>query len=160
MLIKEFCEATGLSRDAVRFYVKRGLLSPAIGACGAERASARRRNATSGRLLPPTNRYQVFDAAQVERASQIRVAQELGFTLAEISELASAYTSGRLTRTKKVAILRAHLDALDERARRLRVLRRFVADKLQWLEAGEVGPTPTTPAQLRKSAATAASPRR
>ena len=55
MLIKGFCEATGLSRDTVRFYVRRGLLSPAIGS-GAG------------------NRYQVFDAAQVERAKVIKAA--------------------------------------------------------------------------------------
>ncbi len=32
MLIQEFCRATGLTRDTVRFYVRQGLLAPTIGA--------------------------------------------------------------------------------------------------------------------------------
>jgi MerR family transcriptional regulator, copper efflux regulator len=31
MLISEFTRATGLSRDTVRFYVRRGLLAPLAG---------------------------------------------------------------------------------------------------------------------------------
>lgn len=66
MLIGESTRVTGLSRDPVRCYVRRGLLQPAIGAGG-------------------TNRYQSFDADPVERALIIRNAQALGFTLREIA---------------------------------------------------------------------------
>lgn len=152
MLIQEFCEATGLSRDTVRFYVKRGLLTPAIGARSGSAIPSPERSHVRGRTERPTNRYQVFDAGQVERARLIRAAQGLGFTLAEIAELASAYEAGALTRTKKVALLRVHLAALDERALRLRAVRRYLSDKLKWVEEGERGAPPTTPAKLRDTA--------
>lgn len=160
MLIQEFCEATGLSRDTVRFYVKRGLLTPTIGARSVDATPTTRSTSVPGRSQPPTNRYQVFDAAQVERARLIRAAQGLGFTLAEIADLASAYDAGGLTRAKKVAVLRAHLAALDERAMRLRAVRRYLNEKLQWVEAGERGAPPATPARLRDAAPAAPATKR
>jgi DNA-binding transcriptional MerR regulator len=132
MLIQEFCRATGLGRDTVRFYVKRGLLTPAVGAAprGATNAAA------------PSNRYQVFDAAQVERARLIRAAQALGFTLAEIAALAAAYERGALSTARKAEVLRAHLAALDARAAHLDTLRGYLGAKLRWVEAGERGTPP------------------
>ena len=61
MLIAEFAETTGLTRDAVRFYVKHGLLRPSV--------------ATSG------NRYQHFDESDIERVVLIQSGQALGFTI-------------------------------------------------------------------------------
>jgi DNA-binding transcriptional MerR regulator len=136
MLIQEFCRATGLGRDTVRFYVKRGLLTPAVGAV---------RGGSPGGPVPgvPSNRYQVFDAAQVERARLIREAQALGFTLAEIAALAAAYERGALTAARRAEVLRAHLAALDARAARLDVLRDYLGAKLRWVEAGERGAAPS-----------------
>ncbi len=136
MLIQEFCRVTGLGRDTVRFYVKRGLLTPAIGALPGGSQGG------SGRGVP-SNRYQVFDAAQVERARLIREAQALGFTLAEIAALAAAYERGALTAARKAEVLRAHLAALDARAARLDALRKYLGAKLRWVEAGERGAPPS-----------------
>ena len=72
MLIAEFVRATGLSRDTIRFYVKKRLLQPEI------------------RL----NRYQDFDAEQVDRALLIREHQALGFTLREIATLSEEFSRG------------------------------------------------------------------
>lgn len=138
MLIHQFCEATGLSRDTVRFYVKRGLLTPSIGAGQS------------------TNRYQVFDLSQVERARLIRAAQGLGFTLTEIAALAKAYEDGALTRARRAEVLREHLAALDERAARLRAVRSYLSAKLRWVESGERGAPPATPPALRQPDATRA----
>jgi DNA-binding transcriptional MerR regulator len=133
MLIQEFCRATGLGRDTVRFYVKRGLLTPAVG------------SAPKGGV--PSNRYQVFDAAHVERARLIRAAQGLGFTLAEIAALAAEYERGALTATQRAEVLRAHLAALDARATHLDALRGYLRAKLRWVETGAHGaPPPFTPA--------------
>lgn len=150
MLIQEFCDATGLSRDTVRFYVKKGLLTPQVGAGpgGTTLPSASTR-AAAHRVVRPSNRYQVFDAAQVERARLIRAAQGLGFTLAEIAKLAAAYDAGGLSRARKIALLRAHLEALDERAARLRAVRHYLTAKLRWLESGERGAPPPAPDELR-----------
>jgi phytoene dehydrogenase-like protein len=91
----------------------------------------------------------------VERARLIRAAQGLGFTLAEIGELASAYAAGALRREESVQVLRAHLAALNERAVHLDALRRHRSDKLEWVGAGERGVPPTIPMELRDSAAPA-----
>jgi DNA-binding transcriptional MerR regulator len=102
----------------------------------------------------------VFDDAQVERAQLIRAAQQLGFTLAEIADLAAAYETGGLSRQKKIALLRAHLRGLDERAERLRSVRRYLTAKVRWLEGGEKGAPPVTPALLRAEPVSAGPPRR
>jgi MerR family transcriptional regulator, copper efflux regulator len=124
MLIKQFCEATGLPRDTVRFYVKRGLLKPTIGSRSC-------------------NRYQHFDAAQVERAMLIRSAQGLGFTLRQIGELAKDYEQETLSAEDRVGVLRAQLVQITTRERDLREMRRYLEAKLLWLESGASGAQPT-----------------
>lgn len=134
MLIKQFCEATGLPRDTVRFYVKRGLLKPTIGSA-------------SG------NRYQHFDAAQVERAMLIRSAQGLGFTLRQIAELAKDYEHEAFSVEDKAGVLRAQLAQITARERDLREMRRYLEAKLRWLEAGASGAQPAFLARRRKPSA-------
>lgn len=124
MLIKQFCETTGLPRNTVRFYVKRGLLKPTIGS-------------GSG------NRYQHFDAAQVERAMLIRSAQGLGFTLRQIAELAKDYEQETLSSEDRAGVLRAQLAQVTARERDLRQMRQYLQAKLVWLETGELGAQPT-----------------
>jgi DNA-binding transcriptional MerR regulator len=131
MLIKQFCEATGLPRDTVRFYVKRGLLKPTIGSA-------------SG------NRYQHFDTAQVERAMLIRSAQGLGFTLRQIAELAKDYEQTTLTLVDRAAVLRAQLVQITARERDLRQMRRYLEAKLLWLETGASGAQPTFGRERRR----------
>lgn len=123
MLIKQFCEATGLPRDTVRFYVKRGLLTPEIGC-------------RSG------NRYQVFDAAQVERAKLIKTAQRLGFSLKQIADLGRRYDAEEIGSEAKKAVLRAQIEGIAEQERELRQMRRYLTSKLSWVEAGETGSPP------------------
>ena len=62
MRIGQLAEATGLSRDALRFYEKRGLLAP-------QRSS---------------NGYRHYPAEAADWIGYVRTAQALGFTLAEI----------------------------------------------------------------------------
>ncbi len=123
MLIKQFCEATALSRDTVRFYVKRGLLKPDVGS-------------STG------NRYQVFPAAEVERAKLIKAAQRLGFSLRQIAELGKAYDSEPVGSNEKMSVLRAQIAQITEQEDELRRVRMYLNAKLRWVEHGEVGPTP------------------
>jgi MerR family copper efflux transcriptional regulator len=108
MRIGQLATATGLSRDALRFYEKRGLL-------------AARRASNSYRDYPP-------ESAQWLR--YIRTAQSLGFTLAEIEAdlplLADAAASAPALREalqRKVVDITRRVDGLlalrDELARRL-----------------------------------------
>lgn len=126
MLIKQFCEATGLPRDTVRFYVKRGLLAPEIG-------------------CRPNNRYQVFDATQVERARLIKAAQRLGFSLRQIAVLAESYGAEEIGSEAKMAVLRGQIAGLAEQERELRRMRLYLAAKLNWVENGETGSPPGFP---------------
>src|SRR5258708_27567644 len=68
MLISEFARRAGLTTDTVRFYVRRGLITP-------------ERNG-KGR-----NPYQVFTADHVRAAKIIRTAQSLGMSLKEIAAI-------------------------------------------------------------------------
>jgi DNA-binding transcriptional MerR regulator len=118
--------ATGLGRDTVRFYVKRGLLAPAVGSS-------------------PGNRYRVFDDVQVERARLIRTAQRLGFTLKQIGALAEEYEHGGVSRGDRAQLLRTHLAQVDAQAEQLSTLREYLVRKIGWLEGGENGSPPALP---------------
>ncbi len=124
MLISEFARVTGLSRDTIRFYIKKGLLTPEVGRSG-------------------TNRYQSFDAEQVDRALLIREAQSLGFTLREISVLGAEYARGGMTLARQAQLMRERLAAVDEQAAKLERLRRYFTSKIEWLEQGAAGEPPS-----------------
>ena len=111
MRMKAFCEATGLSRDTVDFYVGRGLLTP----------SAQR------------NGYRDFDEAQVERARMIVSAKTLGFTLSEILDLARRYGEG-MDDGERAAVLRQQLERLRDRRAAMDRLENGLRDKLRKLE--------------------------
>jgi DNA-binding transcriptional MerR regulator len=123
MLIAEFCLRAGLTRDAVRLYVKLGLIEPEVGA-GA------------------SNRYQRFAAADVERAALIRTAQQLGFTLKQIVELNREYAAGAMDTARKLIVMRGQLEAIEEKAGRIRMMKKYLRAKIAWLEGGECGAEP------------------
>jgi len=106
MKIGEMANATGLSRDTLRFYEKRGLLHA-------------RRSANGYRDYPPE---------AVEWLRYLRLAQSLGFTLVEIEAdlplLANPDASGGQLR----AALAGKLQDIDRRISGLQMLR----DDLAW----------------------------
>ncbi|TAL87339.1 MAG: MerR family transcriptional regulator [Rhodanobacter sp.] len=123
MLIAEFCRRTTLSRDAVRLYVKLGLITPTVGAHG-------------------SNRYQQFGMPDVERAALIRAGQQLGFTLKQIVALNREYAAGAMDTARKLAVMRDQLQAVEEKAGRIRTMKKYLRAKVAWLEAGERGAEP------------------
>lgn len=123
MLIAEFCLRAGLTRDAVRLYVKLGLIEPEVGVGG-------------------SNRYQRFAAADVERAALIRTAQQLGFTLKQIVELNREYAAGAMDTARKLAVMRGQLQAIEQKAARIRMMKKYLHAKIAWLEGGECGAEP------------------
>jgi MerR family copper efflux transcriptional regulator len=120
MLIAEFARATGLSRDTIRFYVRKRLLQPEIGA----------------------NRYQNFDAEQVDRALLIREHQALGFTLREIAVLSAEFSRG-ISLQRQAQVMRERLAAIEEQAVKLQRLRRYSVAKIAWLEGGALSRRPS-----------------
>jgi MerR family copper efflux transcriptional regulator len=113
MRIGELALATGLSRDTLRFYEERGLLS------------ARRR----------ANGYRDYPVEAVEWLCYLRSAQALGFTLADIEAgmplLADPANAGAELRE---ALVRK-LGDIDERIAGLGQLRSALAAKLEDLGA-------------------------
>lgn len=142
MRILQFVERTGLTRDAIRFYEKRCLLSPKING---------------------SNRYREYSDADVERVAMIRLGQRFGFTLAQIHAYAQMWESGDLTRQKKLQILSQQRDQIEIEMRRLKDMDDYLDAKLRWLEDGEVGAAPglkffppSTPHSLIKTPAVSA----
>lgn len=108
MKIGEIATATGLSRDTLRFYEKRGLLRA-------------RRSANGYRHYPPE---------AVDWLCYIRLAQTLGFSLTEIEAdlplLADPVSSAPQLR----AALERKLDDIDQRIGGLHALRAELARRL------------------------------
>ncbi len=124
MLISEFARATELSPDTVRFYVKRGLLQPETGRRGG------------------TNPYQEFSDSDVATARLVRIAQSLGFTLAEIAALIEEVRASGGDRTRHIAIIEERLQELDEKAAKINGMRHYLRAKIAWLKGGQKGPEP------------------
>lgn len=124
MLISEFARATGLTRDTVRFYVRRGLLTPET-------------NAKGGR-----HPYQSFTAADVQAAKVIRAAQSLGMSLKEIAAISEERRAGRITRERSIEIVSGQLLRLEAKAAELEAMKAYLRAKIDWLTGGEQGRQP------------------
>ena len=99
---------TGLSRDSLRFYEKRGLLQ------------ARR----------STNGYRDYPEEAVQWLGYVRTAQQLGFTLAEIAADLPLLTQGEDAGPALRATLQRKLADIDERITALQGLRAELAQRL------------------------------
>lgn len=126
LLIAAFAKATGLPRETIRFYVRKGLLVPTV-------------HAGSG------NRYQHFDDSHVERALLIRLGRSLGFTLREILAYEAEYSERGMPLERQAAIAQRRIDEIDAHADRMREVRTFLERKVAWLRAGGVGDPPQFP---------------
>ncbi|HEY0505619.1 MAG TPA: MerR family transcriptional regulator [Lysobacter sp.] len=124
MLISEFSEASGLSRDTFRFYVRLGLFKPVRGAKG-------------GR-----NGYQEFTQDDVQTAKLVRAGQSLGLTLGEIALLEGERREKGKSNERRVEILRKQLAMLEQKKAQLDAATAYVAAKIDWLDAGGKGARP------------------
>ena len=108
MLIGTLATLTGLSRDSLRFYEKRGLLQ------------ARRAD----------NGYRDYPEEAVQWLGYVRTAQQLGFTLAEIAADLPLLAQGRDAGPALRAALARKLADIDERIAALQGLRADLAGRL------------------------------
>ena len=127
MLISEFARATGLTTDTVRFYIRRGLLTPDTSSKG-------------GR-----NPYQVFTAEHVLAARLIRMAQSVGMSLKEIAIVSDEHRHGGITRERSIEILSGQLHRLDQKAAKLEMVVSYLRAKIAWLMDDEHGTEPAFP---------------
>ncbi len=107
MTIGEVARHSGVRPSALRFYESEGLIRPA------RRVSGRRRYARS-----------VLDRLRI-----IALAQQVGFTLAEIRTLLRGIDADRLSASWK-RLAEAKLAQLNEDARRLRAMQRMLRGAL------------------------------
>lgn len=124
MLIGEFARRSGLGQDTVRFYVRKGLLAPQLGAKG-------------GR-----NPYQIFTDRDVSTARMIRFAQSLGMPLREIAAIATELRREGLTREREIELMEAQLAKLRQKAVELAGLTNYLRAKLDWVARGKPGDEP------------------
>ena len=102
MTIGELADRTGLSVSAVRFYETKGLVTPSRNAGGQRR----------------------FIRSDIRRLSLVMVAQEFGFSIAEIADQMSSLPTDRTPSkkdwTRMSIAFRQHLDLRIEKMTRLR----------------------------------------
>jgi len=114
MRIGEIAAATGISRDTLRFYEKRGLLRARRG----------------------SNGYRDYPPEAVDWLRYIRTAQALGFTLAEIeADLPLLAAPGAVSAEALRQAMRAKLAEIDRRIEALAVLRGELARRLDTMPA-------------------------
>ena len=116
MMIAAFARESRLSVDAVRLYVRRGMLHPEIGAKGG------------------SHPYQVFSALDLEKARIIRAGQALGKRAFNGQE-----------DDVVIAFLAEQRERLTSRIAELNKLVAFVDAKIGWLKDPSVGPSPPYP---------------
>lgn len=124
MLTSEFARATGLSVDTVRFYVRRGLLTPE----------------TTG--LGGRNPYHRFTEADVVTARFIRFSQSLGMSLDEIAGINAERQNGGVTHARSLKIMHGQLSQLEEKLAEYGALTDYLRAKISWQETGGYGPPP------------------
>jgi MerR family copper efflux transcriptional regulator len=123
MLISQFSKAAGLSQDTIRFYIRRGLLTPQLSGKG-------------GR-----NPYQSFTEADVITARFIRFSQSMGMSLAEISAINQERLVG-ISRERSIEIMTGQLAQLEAKIAEFTVMAEYLTAKIAWQRAGNPGPAP------------------
>ena len=112
--IGELARAAGVTPQTIRYYERAGVLE---------------------RPLRTPSGYRLYGREALERLQFIRVAQSLGFSLAEIRELVALSRAGRAPCARVRALLRGKLQRLDRRIAELRAFRRELAAAVRALEA-------------------------
>ena len=108
MQIGDLAAATGLSRDTLRFYEKRGLLAPRRGGNG----------------------YRDYPPEAVQWMRYVRIAQSLGFTLAEIEADLPLLADADASAPRLREALQGKLREIDRRVEGLVALRGELARRL------------------------------
>ncbi len=127
MMIAAFARESRLSVDAVRLYVRQGLLHPEIGTKGGSRP------------------YQMFSALDLEKARIIRAGQALGLSLKEIGAFISKRAFDGEEDDVVIAFLAEQRHRLAGRIFELEKLVSYIDAKIAWLKDPSVGPSPPYP---------------
>ena len=110
LLIGELAERSGVAAPTIRYYESIGLLKPP-----ARSASGYRRSSE----------------ATVDELTFIKKAQQLGFSLDEITEILNLTRGGKTPCDRVLSLAHQHIAAVDERIRHLQKFRQQLASELQ-----------------------------
>lgn len=113
MKISELEAQTGLGRDAIRYYERRGLL---------------------GMVPRGTNTYRDYPSSLVKELNLLRAMQTLGFSLDEIGSVLSGLRSQGIDCLDGARLLAAKREAVDAQARELRRISRLLRQEQGRLE--------------------------
>ncbi len=126
-MIAAFARESRLSVDAVRLYVRRGLLHPEVGTKGGSRP------------------YQIFAALDLEKARIVRAGQALGLPLKDIGAFINKRAFDGAEDDVVIAFLAEQRQRLTVRVAELEKLVSYVDAKIAWLRNPSVGPSPPYP---------------
>lgn len=108
MHIGTLAEQTGLSRDTLRFYERRGLI----------------------RSTRSANSYRMYAPETVQLLGFIRTAQRLGFTLGEIGERLPALSNCSMPAREIDVLLAEKVMAIDRKIEELTTLRKDLLEMM------------------------------
>lgn len=113
MDIAELEAQTGLGRDAIRYYERRGLL---------------------GNVPRSANNYRDYPSSLVKEIKLLRSMQSLGFSLNEIGEVLEGLRSNGIDCLDGARLLAAQRERVEEQIRTLRKVSRTLRDEQGRLE--------------------------
>ncbi|WP_397452778.1 MerR family transcriptional regulator [Pseudomonas sp. NA-150] len=108
MRIGDVAKCTGVSVDALRFYEEKGLIKPQRTANG----------------------YRLYPQETVQLVGYIKLAQQLGFSLAEIGEnLPLLWNSEQVSNDLLATLFAQKIALLDQRVAQMQALRAMLAER-------------------------------
>lgn len=105
--VKDITQLTGIDRETLRFYEKKGLLP---------------------KPLRTDSGYRQFSSEAVVRLRFIKLAQDVGFSLREITELLKLGRQKPVTRKDLKEIADSKISSIDERIASLKEMRKILVD--------------------------------
>jgi len=112
MLIGEVVKKTGFSRDTIRFYEKKGLL-------------------TVGRTDSEWNNYKEYDDQALLRLLLIKKCKGFGFTLNEIREILDLIDVEKATCKTMTGMVKKKLSDIDYKIRELIQLKKMIEEQFE-----------------------------
>lgn len=110
MLIGELAKKTGLTKDTIRFYEKRGLIE------SQERQAG-------------TRAYMDFSPEMLDRVAMIAQGKSLGFTLSEMKQLIDSWGNMEMPMAEKLKVIDSKLEQIGEKMRHLEEVKRYLTAK-------------------------------
>lgn len=110
MLIGELAKKTGLTKDTIRFYEKRGLIE------SQERQAGMRT-------------YMDFSPEMLDRVAMIAQGKSLGFTLSEMKHLMDTWGNTEMPIAEKLKIIDSKLHEITDKMQQLEQIKNYLTNK-------------------------------